>query len=543
MTTPGPIIIPDKALTPSQVYTLQTATREGEAAKNNLDMQASLEEVRERLLNDLLGGFLNVPEAVMDAIRTLIETITGVIDGGFPDLDDWVNGLTENFSELEAFVQQLVDAILTALRGVPIVGGALADIISDIGGLKGDVDGASAKADTAKTVAIYTTFNVASNKPLWSCMDPTAEVSFPWSDLAYSTGGSISTNNISASVARLAKLRVGSDQTMNTISFLARSSGTVSGFYLDLYAFQPDDSSWSLVYSSPDMQPSLTTTLAKMQVVFSDDGFVVTAGEMYAVQFRMSGAGAVALATKTFPDLFIPGFEPEVIGASRNPTSVPAPATISNATMDGLNDGNCVYVEIGSNVGQVGLPRSWFDDFNSGSWNSWLRSRNAAGGVDLAIVGGQVEYGGTSDGTQFGMFVNQTASDYLEAQVDVSDNASIGCGVGICNSNTGYGGAYLRIRGSNIDIIRLNSATSATQYATVGLGTGDGTFKIRYDPDTNTFTGYQLNAGNWVALLSYVDSGNVFSHGAGNRFGGIWIARSFFTNGGIFDNFYLRDWQ
>lgn len=45
-----------------------------------------------------------------------------------------------DLADLEDYVQDFVDAILSAIRKVPVVGGAISDILSDVGDLKDDVD-------------------------------------------------------------------------------------------------------------------------------------------------------------------------------------------------------------------------------------------------------------------------------------------------------------------------------------------------------------------------------------------------------------------
>ncbi|WP_415678876.1 hypothetical protein, partial [Tsukamurella hominis] len=46
-----------------------------------------------------------------------------------------VSGLTSALANVNSYVQDLVNAILRAIRGIPVVGGTLADIIAEVGGL------------------------------------------------------------------------------------------------------------------------------------------------------------------------------------------------------------------------------------------------------------------------------------------------------------------------------------------------------------------------------------------------------------------------
>ncbi|TWS27270.1 hypothetical protein FK530_19175 [Tsukamurella conjunctivitidis] len=84
-------------------------------------------------LTDLLGDLLSNPASVLGALpQTLI------------------SGLVSRLAGIDDFVQDLVDAILRAIRGIPIVGGTLADIIAEIGGLN---DRAVTAQETAEQTA------------------------------------------------------------------------------------------------------------------------------------------------------------------------------------------------------------------------------------------------------------------------------------------------------------------------------------------------------------------------------------------------------
>lgn len=116
-------------------------------------------------LANLIGDLLANPAAVLGALpRTLItgleawwDGITAktinITTGGLFDAGKLANitgtisqglvtGLNTSLNALNAFTQNVVDAILSALRGVPIVGGIIADLVSDVTGLKSTADDA-----------------------------------------------------------------------------------------------------------------------------------------------------------------------------------------------------------------------------------------------------------------------------------------------------------------------------------------------------------------------------------------------------------------
>ncbi|WP_019342894.1 glycine-rich domain-containing protein [Mycolicibacterium conceptionense] len=121
-------------------------------------------------LAGLIGDLLSNPAAVLGNLpRTLVSGLeawwdgitaktVNLTSGGFFDAGKLANitgtisqslvtGLTSSLNTLNTFIQNVIDAILTALRGVPIIGGVIADIITDVTGLKETADNALSTAD------------------------------------------------------------------------------------------------------------------------------------------------------------------------------------------------------------------------------------------------------------------------------------------------------------------------------------------------------------------------------------------------------------
>ena len=116
-------------------------------------------------LANLIGDLLTNPAAVLgtiakdmvDGLEDFWDAITAktvnLTSGGFFDAGKLANitgtisqslisGLNSSLNALNTFTQNVVDAILSALRGVPIIGGVIADLISDVTGLKSTADDA-----------------------------------------------------------------------------------------------------------------------------------------------------------------------------------------------------------------------------------------------------------------------------------------------------------------------------------------------------------------------------------------------------------------
>ncbi|QLF84003.1 hypothetical protein SEA_UPYO_24 [Gordonia phage Upyo] len=471
-------------------------------------------------LDKLLSGFLGAPAGSFDTVEELVQDL------------------------IPAVRKKLFRDLAAAIGNVPIIGDAVeAGLAGWFNTTRETAEYAQGTADYAQTVAVYTTFNVSSVKPLWMTMDPTAEVSFPWVGLSVAPGGTTPSITLTASIARLAKFRVGADQVMNTIAFLASRSGTVTDFRVSLFRYRPSDAAWLPVFTSVNLQGNLVAGLTKQQIVFSADGYPFTATDQFAVQFHMVGTGTVSLAAKTFPDEFIPGFEPEVIAASRNPSTTPVPSIITNAEMDSYADGNCPYVEIGSNIGQVDLPRSWYINFDNGSWNNFVLQ--TSGSADPFVIrNGRVSIGDSNnDGWRAALYGNQVATDKMEAQFNLHvDGRNRPGGVGICCDYTGWNGAFLVSENGDLGIATATAIGNFTVRKTAANAGGNGSYKIRYDPEENIYRGLKLEGGLWVEKIWWEDTTDLIGHGSGQKFGTLLGVRSVFLNSPDIDEVYFRDW-
>ena len=138
----------------------------------------------ENLVDQLLGVFgLGGTGSLLDKIFDLTDEFNGwfgdsqILQGGFDDLvgnllnnpaavigsipQNLVSGLQSALSGVNGYIQDLVNAILRAIRKVPVVGGTIADIISEVGGLNDRADDAKATANQAQLDASAALANVA----------------------------------------------------------------------------------------------------------------------------------------------------------------------------------------------------------------------------------------------------------------------------------------------------------------------------------------------------------------------------------------------
>lgn len=100
------------------------------------DLSDELEWIQEKAQEGALGAAQAIQD-VVDLAQRLLTDPASVI-GTIPQ--SLVSGLQSALTGVNDWVQSLIDAIVSALRRIPIVGGTLADIVEDIGDLLDFVD-------------------------------------------------------------------------------------------------------------------------------------------------------------------------------------------------------------------------------------------------------------------------------------------------------------------------------------------------------------------------------------------------------------------
>lgn len=490
-------------------------------------------------IHDKISDFVfDVIENLRDLWLALTSNYTGD-DEWLLNIQAWRDSLFGWVDDVAAFIQNLLDAILRGIRGIPVVGGTIADIIGGVGKVATTATEAQAVSSSAISVGQTTIMNIVSNRPLWEAPDPTADTSLSWGDMSVPTGASRSTQTSTSTIARITKIRCREDQIKNTVSFCAFASSTPT-LFVDLYKLDRDTGIWSLLYSSPNIGAQVPVTMQHITYEFSTEGLAVSSGDVFAVQFRSSGT--VTYLSKTLELAPIPGIIPGAIGGSRNPTSDPAPGTIASGLMESYNDGNTLYAGLGSNFGQLAIPRSYYVSFDNYSWQNWVR--NNVGG-QLEIVDGYVQRTGTADGHQAGVYGSQTLTDKQAVQITVRESRVQPTLMYLSSGPTPGPANNVAFCGITSVGIGLGWGTTMEQEINPGNNdwrTGAGTYRCEYNPADNTFRAYKWDGSEFIEILSWQDSANRILHGSGRRHGGVAIYRALFLPGSPFDNFVLEDW-
>lgn len=127
----------------------------GDWLTDTLGVQSGLDNLVGDLLANPAAVLGNLPRTLITGLEAWWDGITAktvnITTGGLFDAGKLANitgtisqglitGLNTSLNALNTFTQNVVDAILSALRGVPIIGGVIADLVSDITGLKSTAD-------------------------------------------------------------------------------------------------------------------------------------------------------------------------------------------------------------------------------------------------------------------------------------------------------------------------------------------------------------------------------------------------------------------
>ncbi|AYR02757.1 minor tail protein [Gordonia phage Fosterous] len=524
-------------------------------------------------IHDKISDFVfDVIENLQDLWKALTSTYEGD-DEWLLNIQAWRDSLFGWIDDVADFIQNLLDAILRGIRGIPVVGGTIADIIGGVGTVATNAQDA---VETAVSVGIQVNY-VQQVIALQSGMgvhetgpDRTGTPSFNfgymnrptstithdlWIDDPDQFGNqrgddvfgtiTLSTNpstiSVTASYAAWANVIFKSAAERKVLTWEAYKSGTVSTFNVDVYKLEPDGSS-TWVYSSPNLAGDVPVSLASigwMQHLMTGTSIVADIGDVYDVQFRMTGSGTVFVTGLNFHmSTPLPGFRPYTIGSGRNPSSDPAPAVISTAARDAMYTGPAPFVSIGIDVGQVALPRSFFDDFNRSDLGPrWIRYG------DIGIKDGKVQYTGSAiANTTAAMVYHQPlATDIVEAGFDATiDEEDIGVGVH-CPSNLSNG-VWIT---ADVGGVRIQTGAygSRTDRDTAPVpGSGRYTIRvIRDEGDTHfIYQGFfgDPNAEGAVPVVTWADTGNTIPAGIGRR----WVGKLARRNGLIYPSGRGDNW-
>ncbi|WAB10597.1 minor tail protein [Gordonia phage Ecliptus] len=505
------------------------------------------------IINNLAAGLTaNVANADPATIKKPADLL--------PQANPFFSGLP-----LQKVFQAPLRILATLIGNIPIVGDAVEEALAKF--FRDTNETAQDAAETAVSVGTQVNYvqqviALQSGMGVWETgPDRTGTPSFPFSNLTINAhthelsgqtsivmldnvqhrhgvgtlvvepnSSAVPTVNVTATYAPWANVIFKTAAERKVLTWMAYKTGTVSTFNLDVYKLEQDGSS-SLLYSSPNLAGDVPVSLSSigwMQHLMSSQTIVADVGDIYDVQFRMTGSGSVSLAGINFPNPTpLPGFRPYTIGSARNASATPAPTTIATSTRDTMYTGPAPFVSIGIDVGQTQIPRFFYDDFNRAS----LGTRWITYGSSVGIKDGKVEFTGSAfaNASAAAMYHQPLATDLVEVGADLSiDEEDIGVGVH-CQSGLGNG-VWLTADVGGVRI-QTGAYNSRTDRATATVpGSGRYTLRaIRDEGDTHFI--YQVffgdpNAESAVPVLTWPDTTNSIPSGIGRRWWSVMARRN-----------------
>ena len=381
---------------------------------------------------------------------------------------------------------------------------------------------------TSQVAYVQQIIHVSSDRPLHDGIDPTGDGSLSFDAIDDDI-------SVVANTARWGFIRMRTAVEKKTISFMASKTGTVTGFWADVYKLE-NDGSVTLVHSSPDLSSGLANVNSWMNDALTTS-VVVDIMDVYAVQFSMTGSGTVIIPGKVLRDaVALPGFRPKHLGASRNPSTTRAPATIAVATVDGMYNGTAPYVQMGMDLGQLDQPRFHYDDYNRSTIGAnWILLRDGGATGNLRIYDNRLAYANATDGNNYGLWIQPTLTDRTKVAGNFYLPRYTPSMLIMHSTYNLSASARFYIYDTKIQI-----RTGTTIREEVARSGNAGTWEFEFDDTDSTYRAYR--DGSATPLIEWPDPTNIAARGDGHRYVGVAMTRNTGTDSAYIDNWIGRDW-
>lgn len=488
-------------------------------------------------LSSLVNNLLHNAGAVIGAIpQTIVSGLTGTI----ATINSGIAAATQ-------FVQQVIDAILGALRGIPVIGGLIPDLNKAVKANKVDQQNFTISAIVSDVRA-----------PEWAGRYAISDVTYPdfinnklavfgTTDGA-STGTAHthtigSTNSAESEAAgwlvnqnesRGSYLTVTNTTVHDTFGLVAwKPSGTLNNVYAEIFKVNADGSLPTRIFSQ-EFSASITTTTTYFEFTLPSR-LIVQSGERYLCRLRNSSSVATGvwlvgmeLVTSSAPNGF------KTVGATdTNKTSyTAAEATTAMAAGNTLN----WFMLAAKNLPT--MDKSFSDDFNRLSIGGlYVRASSTASLLD--IYEEAIGYTGTSDGDQEAIHIHPCSRDVnrVEANLHINANSTARCGVLLHCSRDFSQVVYLGVNGTSAKIYS-GPVASLTERASLSSG-GTAKWSLYYDESADKYVALKDGANTG---LQWTSVGSAVAHGSDYRYGGFRVSLASGEAAGTIDDWTLRDW-
>ena len=523
----------------------------------------------DKLPQNLVDGLADALAAAGQTIRDAICNALGFGGTGHTDADvihaltnipqAAIAGLSTALSQLNAFIQQVVEGVIQAVSGIPFVGAGIADMIATLTGYKKDV--ATTQSQTKQFVVSST--SGVTRQPGWVSEYAISAATYPailnskfnvYADsIGPASAGTAHTHAIPGptddATAQSPWWEYGPNRSIGgfvtatedcvftAYQFAAYSSATpVAGdYWFEVFRENPNGSLVRIVNS--DVSSFIPTSDTMVSLVWTTYRLVAARGERYLTRLRNSSTSKT-LSVKGLAWAFgVPSIQWETSGATdTNETSY------TNAQKNTIINSSTTtpWFVLAANASDIPEAYTWTDDFERNELGYyWSQSVTDTGG-NLVIDQGQVAYGGTTNGFQQALYIRTTATDQFRLDVDVtavsSSATSIFCGA----DREGQNGMILSLNSSTVQLTSIIGGTQTVR-TSVSRNGNSGKWSVTYNKTTKQYQVYFNDVV--VPGLTWTDSGSVVPQGALYRYGHIQIIRASGVNGGKVANWLLQDWN
>lgn len=476
-------------------------------------------------------------------------------------------------ADVQTFVNSLVNAILQAIRGIPVVGGTLADVIADLGGLNTTANTAASTANTAQSTAnsasgaaasAVAQMNYAGAFSIWGATNPSMETTVPLSSLvkpAVSTTTTLSgsTNSVSGIMSHSHTINSGAAASTSTVStsadpwaFDVTATATAMGFVrckvsadkkvvqwvgkgtaptaavLHVYRMDPEtgDMTW---LQTKNVKTLLAATWKLIQVEL-DSAVHVEQGSILVAELCVTGGTHTIAGLSGLSWLTDDGSaRPKRLGGSRNANAgSSAPATISDGSVP--YNSSIPYFGFGQLLTALPPPPAAFTEpcDNLTSWDPVAGTWTADGSLRVNNADPHAiafKYETTTDkvSSTWTPFDMASSAAMLAVgsiiRMGICSNAAMTQYVAIEFEVTSVTtGTYNYYTGNSKLVTAASPTGPSTARATLDTGKPLFAANIAYDPTTKAYAASVVNTlVGGITSGTWTDSGDLITHGPGYR--------------------------
>lgn len=508
-------------------------------------------------LGTAISGAVN---DVSDLVHDLL-TAPATVLGALPQT--LVSGLTGALSDVNGFVQGVVNAIIQAISGIPFVGGSIAAAIAALTGAV-----RTQQSNQQAAVVTVATANLGANQA-WMAPYAIADVTYPrilhniLQTQGITTSASAGTAHthdsfgtsgiVSGNIAYLPVTQAGTgtkrasfvttrvSTVYDTVAmYLGQPTSGINNVFIEVY--RKDSAGNIAQVSSQEVSASIPAGNPLYREFPLAAPIIANSGESYAVAMRNATTNSGVLQTRavwaedsgslnfTGSDALKTSHTAAEVAAAQAANAVTTavailyPMPFAMLATTGAEPGQFTYTDNFDNRSKLGPL--------------WLPKQSTP--LPIKLSGNRATFNGTAAGDQLALYTAPVGGDEMLVEANLYGRAasSSTCGVMLCCNRELTQTVYLGVEQSLIHLY-AGPWNALTQVGLWSTGIADAKFSVVNDPSTGIFTilrdGTDVQAWNSAGTIQF---GEMF------RYGGLRASKSVIVGSaapGQMDNFTFRD--